>query len=205
MSVVLWISNDQESWFLEFFGQLIGKGTWNPSWWWTGSASGILTELVDGSLTVLFGTDDDDFSEVWNWSDHSGGKFDFVVSLINSEDIIAGVVLFFDELFHVVINLVSSEMNLKFIINCTLAANNLRMSVLYCSVLMVIRLMIFIIIFNYLFFLHNSFTFNLFQKTLPKIEFQYLNFKKKSSSHWGSLAIKTKNPIRPKTANLNIG
>ena len=113
LSVALWISNDQKSWFLEFFGQLIGKGTWNPSWWGLGSASCVLTELVDGSLTVLLSANDDNFSEVWNWSNHSCGEFDFLVSLINSENIVALTVLIFDELFHVMINLVSSQVNLK--------------------------------------------------------------------------------------------
>jgi len=117
LSVALWISNDQESWFLEFFGQLIGKSTWNPSWWWVSGTSGVLTEFIDSSLTVLFSTDNDDFSEVRNWSDKSGGEFDFSVGFINFEDIISSLVLFLDELFHVVINLVGSEMDLNFIID----------------------------------------------------------------------------------------
>lgn len=72
-----------------------------------------MTELVNSSLTVLFSTNDDDFSEVWNGSDNSSGEFDFLVSLINSENIIALTVLFLDELFHVVVNLVSSQVNLQ--------------------------------------------------------------------------------------------
>ena len=117
LSVALWIGNDQESWLLEFFGQLIGKGTWNPSWWWTGSTSGVLTEFVDSSLTVLFSTDDNDFSEIGNWSNKSCGEFDFSVGFISFEDVISSLVLIFNELFHVVINLVGSEMDLNFIID----------------------------------------------------------------------------------------
>ena len=75
-----------------------------------------MTELVDGSLTVLLGTDDNDFSKVGDGSDHSCGEFNFSDGFINLKDIVARLVLFLNELFHVVINLVSSQMNLNFII-----------------------------------------------------------------------------------------
>ena len=117
LSVTFWISNDQKSWFLEFFSQLIGKGTWNPSWWWTGSSSGILTEFIDGSLTVLFSTNDDNFSKVWNWGNKSCSEFNFSVSLINFENIISGLIFFFNKLFHVVINLISTKMDLNYRMN----------------------------------------------------------------------------------------
>ena len=116
LSVAFWISNDQKSWFLEFFGQLIGKSTWNPSWWWASSTSGVLTEFIDSSLTVLFSADDNDFSKVRDWGNKSGSEFDFSVGFINSENVITSLVLFFNELFHVMINLVGSEMDLNFII-----------------------------------------------------------------------------------------
>lgn len=112
LSVALWISNNQKSWLLEFFGQLVGQGTWNPSWWGIGCSSGVLAKLVNGSLAVLLSTDNNNFSEIWNWGDQSCCKFDFSVGLINSEDVIASRVFIFDELFHVVIDLVSTEMNL---------------------------------------------------------------------------------------------
>ncbi len=113
LSVALWVSNNQKSWLLEFFCQLVGQSTGNPSWWWAGSCSGVLTELVDGSLTVLLSADNDDFSKVRNWGNESCGELDFSVSFINSENVVTGWVLFFDELFHVVIDLVSAEVNLQ--------------------------------------------------------------------------------------------
>ena len=112
LSVTLWISNDQKSWFLEFFGQLVGQGTGNPSWRWAGSGSGVLSELVDGSLTVLLGANDNDFSKVWNWGNQSCSELNFSVGFINSENVVAGRVLFFNEFFHVVIDLIGAEMNL---------------------------------------------------------------------------------------------
>ena len=61
MVVALGISNDEESGFLILFGDLIGEGSGDPSGGGAGSASGILSELIDGSLSVLFSADDDDF------------------------------------------------------------------------------------------------------------------------------------------------
>jgi len=61
---------------------------------------------------VFFGTDNDNFSEIRNWSDDSGSKFDFSISLIDFEDVISGGIFTFDELFHVMVDLISSEMNL---------------------------------------------------------------------------------------------
>ena len=113
LSVVLWISNDQKSWLLEFFSQLIGKCTRNPSWWWAGSASGVLTKFINSSLTVLFSTNYDDFRQIRNRGNHSCSKFDFLISLINPENVVAWTVFFLDKLFHVVINLVGTEMNLN--------------------------------------------------------------------------------------------
>lgn len=88
--VVLGVSDDQESGLLEFFGQLIGQGPWDPSGGGVGSASGVLPEFVDGSLPVLFGTDHDDFGEVGDRGNDSGGEFNFVISFVNFEDIVAG-------------------------------------------------------------------------------------------------------------------
>jgi hypothetical protein len=76
-----------------------------------------LTELVDGSLTVLLGADDNDFSKVGDGSDHSCGEFNFSDGFINLKDIIARLVLFLNELFHVVIDLISSKVDLKLLSN----------------------------------------------------------------------------------------
>ena len=69
MSVALGVSNDEESGFLEFFGKLVGESTGDPSGGGAGSGSGVLPEFIDGSLSVLFGTDDDDFCEVGDGGD----------------------------------------------------------------------------------------------------------------------------------------
>ncbi len=69
LPVTLWIGNNQKSWLLEFLCQLVRQSTWNPSWWWACCCSGVLTELVDGSLTVLLCTDNDNFSKARNWGD----------------------------------------------------------------------------------------------------------------------------------------
>lgn len=114
LSVAFWISNNQQSWLLEFFGQLIGKSTWNPSWWWACSSSCILTEFIDSSLSVFFSTNDNNFREVWNWSDNSCSEFNFSVSFIDFEDVVASSVFLFNKLFHVMVDLVSSKMNLNY-------------------------------------------------------------------------------------------
>jgi hypothetical protein len=62
---------------------------------------------------MLFGTDDNDLRQVWNGGDDSCGKFYFSVCLIDLEDVIASLILFFDEFFHAVVDLVGTQMNLK--------------------------------------------------------------------------------------------
>jgi hypothetical protein len=77
------------------------------------SASGVLAEFVDGSLTMFLGTNDNDFSQVWNWGDDSCSKFNFVVSLVDVENVVALRIFLWYEFLHVVVDLVSSEVNLK--------------------------------------------------------------------------------------------
>lgn len=87
--VALGVSDDQESGFLELLGDLIGECSGNPSGGGGGGAAGVLTELVDGTLSVFFGADDDDFSEVGDGGDDSGGEFDASVDFIDFEDVVA--------------------------------------------------------------------------------------------------------------------
>lgn len=62
---------------------------------------------------MLFGANDDDFSKVRDGGDDSCSEFDFSVSFINSEDVVTSRVFFIDKLFHVVIDLVGTEVDLK--------------------------------------------------------------------------------------------
>lgn len=72
-----------------------------------------MSELVDGSLSVFFGADDNNLRQVGDGGDNSGGEFNFSVSLIDLEDVVAGGVFLFNKLFHVVVDLVSTEVNLN--------------------------------------------------------------------------------------------
>ena len=77
---------------------------------------------------MFFGTNDNDFSEIWNRGDDSGGEFDFSVGLIDFEDVVAGLIFFLDEFFHAVVDLVGAEVDLRVKTMVTLAARRVRMS-----------------------------------------------------------------------------
>jgi len=62
---------------------------------------------------VLFSTNYDDFRKIWDWGDDSCSKLDFFIGLINSKNVVAWTILFLDKLFHVVINLVGTKVDLK--------------------------------------------------------------------------------------------
>lgn len=131
--VALGVGDDEESGFLELFGDLIGEGSGDPSAGGAGSAAGVLSELVDGSLTVLLGADDDDFVEVGDGGDDSGCEFDSFVDFVNFEDVVAGLVAALDEGFHVEVDLFGSEVDLGYG-GGTEAAKRRRISVVCLSV-----------------------------------------------------------------------
>ena len=86
MLIAFGISNQQDSGLLELLRDLIGESSGSPSGRCASSASSVLSEFIDCSLTVFFGADDDDFAEVGNRSNDSGCEFDAVVGLIDFED-----------------------------------------------------------------------------------------------------------------------
>ena len=110
--IALGVSNNQESGFLELLGDLIGEGSGDPSGGSGSCASGVLSELVDGSLSVFFGADDDDFRKVGDGGDDASCEFDSFVGFIGLEDVVAGLVAVFNEGFHVIVDFFGSEVNL---------------------------------------------------------------------------------------------
>ena len=98
---------------MEFFGELIGEGSWDPPGGCTGGAMSILAEFVDGSLSVLLGADHDDLGGVGDGGNDSGSEFDSGIGLINVEDVVADRILLGDILFHVMVDFASAEMNLQ--------------------------------------------------------------------------------------------
>ena len=114
MLIAFGISNQQDSGLLELLRDLIGESSGSPSGRCASSASSVLSEFIDCSLTVFFGADNDDFAEVGNRSNDSGCEFDAVVGLIDFEDVVSNTVLPFNVLFHVVVDFVGSEMHLGY-------------------------------------------------------------------------------------------
>jgi hypothetical protein len=55
--VALGIGDDDQPWLLELLGSLVGKGTGDPAAAGSCSGTGVLTELVDGTLTLVLGAD----------------------------------------------------------------------------------------------------------------------------------------------------
>ena len=125
--VGFWVGNDEESRFLIFLGDLVGKGSWDPSGWGWGGGAGVLSELVDSSLSMLFGTDYDDFWKSGDGGNNSGCEFDSSVDLIDFEDIVACLIATFNKRLHAMVDFFGSEMNLNKR-SGTEAASSLRMS-----------------------------------------------------------------------------
>ena len=72
-----WIADDDESWFLELFGVLVGKGTWGPlSTEVVGT--GVGSELKDSSLSELSVGNNEDIFWVVDGSDDSGGDHELL-------------------------------------------------------------------------------------------------------------------------------
>jgi hypothetical protein len=72
-----------------------------------------LSEFVDGSLSEVFSTDNNDITKVGDGGNDSGSELDLLEGFINLEDIVASAVFAFNIFLHVVINLGSSEMDLN--------------------------------------------------------------------------------------------
>jgi len=60
---------------------------------------------------VLLSADDDNFREIGDGGDDSGGELDSLVDLIDLEDVVASLVASFDERLHVEVDFFSSQMN----------------------------------------------------------------------------------------------
>ena len=127
--VALGVSDNQQSGFLEFLGDLVGKGSGDPPGGGGSGGVGVLSELIDGSLPVLLGTDDDDFREGGDGGDDPGSELNSPVDLINFEDVVASLVPSLNEGLHLVIDLLSSEVDLGYWIG-TDAAKSFRISLL---------------------------------------------------------------------------
>lgn len=110
--VGLGVGDDEEPGFLELLGELVGQGTGDPPGGGTGGAAGVLAELVDGSLAVLLGADDDDLVEVGDGGNDSGSQFDLIEGLVDFEDVVADGVLLLDVLLHVVVDFGGTEVHL---------------------------------------------------------------------------------------------
>ena len=72
-----------------------------------------MSEFVDGSLSEVFSTDNNDITKVGDGGNDSGSELDLLEGFINLEDIVASTVLALNVFLHVVINFASSQMNLN--------------------------------------------------------------------------------------------
>ena len=75
------IGNNDQFWFLELFGLIIGQGSWGPLGLIGDTRSSELRELNNGSLAYGLRGNSQNILGIWNGSDDSGGQEDFVVSL----------------------------------------------------------------------------------------------------------------------------
>lgn len=75
-----WIANDDESWLLELFGDLVGKDTWSP---FSTEVAGISVGgiLEDGSLGVSFAGNNKNIFFVCDSSNNSGSNHEFFPGL----------------------------------------------------------------------------------------------------------------------------
>ena len=75
-----WIADDDQSWLLELFGVLIGKGTWGP-FSTEVVGTGMSSKLKDSSLSELSIGNDQNIFWVVDSCDNSGGNHEFLPSL----------------------------------------------------------------------------------------------------------------------------
>ncbi|KAH3674513.1 hypothetical protein WICPIJ_009551 [Wickerhamomyces pijperi] len=70
LSIGSWVGNNDQSWFLERTGDVVGEVTWGES---TGNGGGtsVSSVLQDSSLTEGSGRDSNNVSWVWNSSNNS--------------------------------------------------------------------------------------------------------------------------------------
>ena len=75
-----WIANDDKSWLLEFFGDLVGKDTWSP---FSTEVAGISVSGIfkNGSLSVSFAGDNKNVFFVSDSSNNSCSNHEFLPGL----------------------------------------------------------------------------------------------------------------------------
>ena len=86
LSIGSWVSDDDQSWFLERTGDVVGERTWSESTS-NGGGTSVGRELQDSSLTVSSRRDGNDIFSVWNGSNNSSGQDNLFPSLTNVDDV----------------------------------------------------------------------------------------------------------------------
>lgn len=94
LSVDSWIGNDDQLWFDELLGDIIGDGTWDPSGRSGSGGTDFLGELEDGSLTGISSRNDHDVLWVGDGNDSSGGELDLLPSFFEVNDVSLSGILF---------------------------------------------------------------------------------------------------------------
>ena len=86
LSIGSWVGNNDQSWFLERSGDVVGERTWGES---TGNwgSTGVGSVLQDSSLTVGSGRDSNNIFWVWNGSNDSGSQDNFFPGLTNVDNV----------------------------------------------------------------------------------------------------------------------
>lgn len=86
LSIGSWVGNNDQSWFLERTGDVVGERTWSESTsnWSSTSVSG---ELQNGSLTVGSRGDGDNIFWVWNGSNDSSSQNQLFPGLTDVNDV----------------------------------------------------------------------------------------------------------------------
>jgi hypothetical protein len=77
-----WIADNDQSWLLELFGVLIGKGTWGP-FSTKVVGTGVGSELKDSSLSELSISNDQNIFWVVDSGNNSSSNHEFLPSLGN--------------------------------------------------------------------------------------------------------------------------
>ena len=131
LSVGFGVSNNQNSGLLEFLSDLIGQRSGNPSRRSTGSATGVLPELIHSPLAEIFSAHNNNIIEIGNRCNDTSGKFDLLQNLINFEYIVPCTIFALGIFLHIMIKFSSTKMNLWIESHYTLAERSLRIS--FCS------------------------------------------------------------------------
>lgn len=86
LGVGSWVSDNNQSWFLERTGDVVSEVTWGESTGNWGSTS-VGGELQDSSLTESSGRTDSDVGSVWNGSNDSGSQDNLFPSLTDVNNV----------------------------------------------------------------------------------------------------------------------